>query len=255
MQPVLDLTNPQDFEFNEHTHGKNVTPTRKAYILDFENPRGGVPVRTWVAVSQSKIENGKLLVAEWLLEPRREGIGSLLKAGYKCLMGEVVPTEKLDTMADRPAMKSGVINKGFFTVEGGDDKHRTFRFKTNAKGQTLIGLMVGQNNVTDYAWFGFVDGEIIRFWRNARYQQSIVNLPISHTEIEQCFSAIRGNVEGAGLRFATYYKNCSRCGKVLTTPESLARGLGAECAGLKYGAGVKKDARKAFNDLYHATAK
>lgn len=37
--------------------------------------------------------------------------------------------------------------------------------------------------------------------------------------------------------------------------EYLARGLGAECAGLKYGAGVKKDARKAFNDLYHATAK
>lgn len=239
MQPILELTNIADFDFNEHTHGANVTASRKAYIVDFENPHGK-PVRVWIPLSQSRIENGILLVAEWLLEPRREGIGSMLKAGYKCLVGQAIKVEEAPSVApafDRPAFKSAVINKGFFTVEEEGEKHRTFRFKTNAKGQTIIGLMIGQNNITDYAWFGFVDGETIRFWKNARsgWPQVTVTLPISHEAINECFEAIKGNVEGAGLRYATYYKHCSRCNKVLTTPESLERGLGAECAGLKYG--------------------
>ena len=244
MQAILNLTKELE-----------LTASGKAYVVEFENPRGGLPVRTWVALSQSKIESGKLFVAEWLLEPRRDGIGALLKAGYRCLMGDKIERSIGQTDTPRPALKSGVIAKGFFTVQGADEKHRTFRFKTNSKGQTLIGLMVGQNNITDYAWFGFVDGGIIRFWRTARYNMMATELPISHEAVTECFNAIIGNVEQAGKRFATYYKHCSRCGKILTTPESLERGLGAECAGLKYGKNPKKGSAKAFNDLYNSTGK
>lgn len=224
MQAILNLN--KDLE---------LTASGKAYVVDFKNPRGGEPVRTWVAVSQSKIESGKLYVAEWLLEPRRQGIGALVKAGYECLMGTAVVDALAKTDTPRPELNAGVIAKGFFTVQDANDTHRTFRFKTNQRGQTLIGLMVGRNNVTDYAWFGFVDGATLRFWRTAKYQMMPFTLPISHDAIVECFNAIIGNVEQAGKRYASYYKNCSRCGKVLTTPESLERGLGAECAGLKYG--------------------
>lgn len=224
MQAVLNLNTELE-----------LTASGKAYVVEFENPRGGAPVRTWVAVSQSKVEAGKLYVAEWLLEPRREGIGALLKAGYRCLMGEAITESIGETDTPRPALNAGVIAKGFFTVQGADEVHRTFKFKTNRKGQTMIGLMIGRNNLSDYAWFGFVDGRTLRFWRTARYDMMPYTLPVSHDVLTECFNAIMGDAEGAGKRYATYYKNCSRCGKVLTTPESLERGLGPECAGLRYG--------------------
>lgn len=225
MQAVLNLTTEL-----------KLTESGKAYVVDFVNSQGR-NTRTWVAVSQSKIEDGKLFVAEWLLEPRREGIGSLIKAGWKCLMGEVIADANSIGVTDTPKVEyaEAVINKGFFTVQVEGEKHRTFRFKTNRKGQTLIGLLVGQNNVTDYAWFGFVDGTTLRFWKSARYQQMPFRLPISHEVAMECFNAILGNVDEAGKRYATEYKNCSRCGAVLTTPESIALGLGPVCDGLRYG--------------------
>jgi hypothetical protein len=237
MKNILRLNNPERFEFDSLHRGANVTESKKAYIVDFVNPRGGnQPVRTWVPVSHSTIENGMLKVADWLLEPRRNGIGALVKAGYRCLVGEPVLESVTPTETPKQGLALGAIAKGYFTVEGGD-KHRTFKIKTNRKGQTLIGLMVGRNNTTDYAWFAFVDGTKLRFWGKAKYNQMTYTLPISRDEIEECFNAIIGNVDEAGKRFATVYKICSRCARPLTTPESLERGLGPECAGLKYGGG------------------
>lgn len=224
MQAVLNLNTELE-----------LTASGKAYVLDFENPRGGKPVRTWIPLSNSKIEAGKLFVAEWLLEPRREGIGALLKAGYKCLYGETIADSIGKTDTPQKPLAEGAINKGFFTVQVEGEKHRTFRFKTNRKGQTLIGLLVGQNNVTDYAYFAFVDGTTLRFWKGARYQMMPFRLPISNEVATECFNAILGNVDEAGKRYATEYKNCSRCGAVLTTPESIELGLGPICDGLRYG--------------------
>lgn len=227
MQAILNLKN--DLE---------VTASGKAYVMDFV--KDGKNTRTWLPISHSKVEAGVLYVAEWLLEPRRDGVGALLKSGWQAVAGDVIVAELTPTDTPKKELQAGVIAKGFFTVQAEDEKHRTFRIKTNGKGQTLIGLMVGRNNVTDYAWFGFVDGDKIRFWRQARYEMMPYTLPVSNELIEECFNAILGNVEGAGLRYATEYKNCSRCGKVLTTPESLERGLGPECSGLGYTKKAKK---------------
>lgn len=222
MQAVLDLTTELQ-----------LTASGKAYVVDFVSPQGR-NTRTWVAVSQSKIEAGKLWVAEWLLEPRREGIGALIKAGYSCLMGEVITEGIGKTDTPRPELQEGVIAKGFFTVQTEGEKHRTYRIKTNRRGQTVIGLLVGQNNVTDYAWFGFVDGSNLRFWKGARFQMMPFRLSVSREELTEGFNAIIGNPNEAGLRYATEYTNCSRCGRLLTVPESIATGKGPECVNLGY---------------------
>lgn len=236
MIPILILNDPTEYAITTHTKGVNVTPSGKAYKVAFQRPNGSI-VPAWVPVSQSKIDAGMLWVADWLLEPRREGIGSLMAAGHKCLVGTIIPDtiEPLDT--PKHVLEPAVIYKGYFTVEVEGEKHRTFKFKTNSKGQTIIGLLTGASNTTDYTWFAFVDGTILRYWKQPRFGGLPTTLPISREVANECLAAILGNVELAGLRYATVYSNCSRCGKVLTTPESLAIGLGPICDGIRYGRG------------------
>jgi hypothetical protein len=223
MIAILDLKN--DLE---------LTASGKAYVLEFQNPTNGKRVKTWVALSQSKIEAGSLWVAEWLLDPRKEGVGALIKNGYRSLSGDIV--RECISEPKVSESETACITKGFFTVQDSEDKHRTFRIKTTKKGLTIIGLMVGKNNLSDYAWFGFVDGENLKFWKSARYgyENGTYTLPISRDAIQECFNAIIGKTEESGKRFADIYQNCSRCGKVLTTPNSLLLGKGPECEKLGY---------------------
>lgn len=212
-----------------------LTPSGKAYVVNFENFRNGKLLRTWIPVAHSKIDEGSLWIDEWLLEPQRDGICALIRAGHKCLSGTVIIKDKIESVwSSKSVFQPAVITKGFFTVQGANEKHRTFRFKTSKTGRTLIGLMTGSNNIKDYTWFGFVDGDKIRFWKIPRYHQMASTLPISQEAIYEYFNAILGNIEESGKRYATYYKNCSRCGAVLTTPESLAAGRGPECRSIGY---------------------
>lgn len=232
MLPILLLENEADYAIGD-TIGKNVTPSRKAYIVDFARSGGGQPIRTWVPVSNAKIEKGMLWVAEWLLEPRRQGIGAIIAAGHKCLNGVAIKDEVAPLGTERSEMKESPIYKGYFTVEREGDKHRTFRF-TTYKGKTTIALMTGRNNTADYTKFGYVDGENIRFWRTPTFHGMDATLPISQDDIRECYKAILNDLDAAGLRYARESKRCSRCNKELTTPESLDAGLGPICDGMRY---------------------
>ncbi len=123
------------------------------------------------------------------------------------------------------------IADGFYTVQHGTS-HKTFRLKTQpadsdfAPGKQIIAYLRGTNNEADYTGFGFVIDGTIRPWKR-----------FSSGGYEQIIQAARYLISGpavshekAGLMYAMQSGNCYRCGRLLTTPESISLGLGPTCA-------------------------
>lgn len=206
----------------------------KAYALPAV--KGAARRTIWLPVSHSKFEGGILYVADWLM-----GVGKdlpiLLGAGFSIVgatpVAAVTVTEVVPMAMRSPErLAEAVIQKGFFTVEGEGARHLTFRIKTHAQTRkTVIGLLQGRNNMSDYAWFAYVDGASLRYFRNPQLNGSPAELRVSREVIETAWQVIKGDPTVAGRRFARESKQCMRCGKELTTPESLNIGLGPVCDG------------------------
>lgn len=235
MIPVIDLKN-----------GATVDMQGRAWKINFVGKTNRDAV--YVGGSVGKIENGKFWVKEFVVAPNTN-LERARRANWLPTCGTFIAPTPIETQAIEatprtPETRPAVIHKGFFTVESPiDSRHRTFRIKTGRNGKTVIGLLTGSNNLSDYTWFGFINGEHIKFWQNAYFGYgNPVNLQVDKRELQECFGAITGNTSEAGLRFSREHGICSRCGKLLTHPESLDIGLGPECSGLGYTAKPKKNA-------------
>jgi hypothetical protein len=108
---------------------------------------------------------------------------------------------------------------GIYTVET-DEGHTTFRIELQpsdakfAPGSTVISLLVGPDNTSDYTSFGFVKSGRLRPFKAFRSHEGL---------IEKANQFLRDP------EAALVAKHCARCNRVLTTPESIAAGLGPEC--------------------------
>ena len=122
------------------------------------------------------------------------------------------------------------IHDGFYTVQHGTS-HKTFRLQTQpadaafAPNKQVIGYLAGSDNTSDYRNFAFVIDGTIRPWK--RY----------NTGYEQVLQAAKYLVSGpseshekAGLMYSLDSKRFWRCNRLLTHPESIATGLGPDCA-------------------------
>jgi len=116
---------------------------------------------------------------------------------------------------------------GLYTVEVGSE-HRTFQVKTQkpdaqfAPGQRILSVLSGPDNTHDYLGIAFVstDGHGVhhlRPWKRF------------HDAAEVTKVAAQRLLEDP--RAALTAGRCFRCQRPLTTPESLARGMGDHCAG------------------------
>lgn len=154
---------------------------------------------------------------------------------------EFQPDEVIQLKAEsyEPKVVLGTVpEKGTYTVELGES-HRTIRFKTPKygafAGKTIVQYLAGPNNDSDYIAFGSVadvdaDGKPvgIRIWR--KFEDSI--------ELYAALSLLLSDLSvqfEAGERYALESSNCFRCGKTLTVPISIYRGLGPECAKKAWG--------------------
>lgn len=128
---------------------------------------------------------------------------------------------------------------------------RTFRIRTQAQdakfapGKRVVALLRGPDNESDFQGFAFVgklDGRD-RVWVWKRYTNDATGAfphfaAMLETAAEALGEAMALEVEEAGTDF-TYHdrlyhvqaaKRCINCNRKLTTPESLRRGYGPECA-------------------------
>lgn len=110
---------------------------------------------------------------------------------------------------------------GIYTLQT-DTGHRTFQVKTQPStedflpGRQIIAYLSGANNEADYTRFAHVVPGAVRVWRNHS----------EHAVLLADLAAFAADPDAA-LRAG----HCYRCGRTLTTPESLASGFGPTCAG------------------------
>lgn len=119
------------------------------------------------------------------------------------------------------------IPMGTYTIET-ERGHRTFRAVYQrpdaafAPGTTVLEYLHGRDNDHDYKGFAFVkldaQGRVVLVpWKKYRGNNELV--ADAHYLLDHLHD------EGVLLS-----KQCVRCGRTLTTPESIATGLGPECA-------------------------
>lgn len=121
------------------------------------------------------------------------------------------------------------IHDGHYTVSTGYE-HRTFRIQTQpadasfAPGKQIIAYLAGSNNSSDYINFAFVNGRYVNPWK--RFQSGY------NTIIEAArFLVSPGSHQAeCGKYYAQTSGNCYICNRMLTTPESIAAGIGPTCA-------------------------
>jgi Family of unknown function (DUF6011) len=123
----------------------------------------------------------------------------------------------------------GRLANGVFTVQG-PRGHRTVKIRTvlegNLKGKRIIAVMTGPDNIFSYTGVGFVkDDDSIQVWMKQR-----------GGELEKIVSAFRQIYLGTDPEKWKAYRieearHCLNCNRLLTSPTSIAAGIGPVCDG------------------------
>ena len=115
-------------------------------------------------------------------------------------------------------------------------EHRTFQLRRQdpeakfAPGKTILSLLTGSDNESDYTGFAFVtDDGMVTIWRKKaespayRYYAGLVADFLGDEDAEE--------FEVCGRTYTIHAeKRCAICGRTLTTPESTELGIGPICA-------------------------
>lgn len=119
------------------------------------------------------------------------------------------------------------VADGYYTVVGPKGGHRTLRLQTldgDATVKQWLSYLSGADNVGDYTTIGFVEGnEVSLFRKNEGKYQDIV-------AAARFLVRNAANIGEYGRQYALRSGKCYVCNHKLTTPESIAAGIGPVCA-------------------------
>ncbi len=119
-----------------------------------------------------------------------------------------------------------IVSRGYYTVVREDGSRRTYKVEKMAEsarfapGKTVLYMLVGPSNTKDYKGVAFLGERGASCWKSANGMEEA---------IRKDWLTITGDIKEAGKRYALQSGNCYVCGKLLTTPESVANGIGPVC--------------------------
>jgi hypothetical protein len=121
----------------------------------------------------------------------------------------------------------GGLPTGTYTVVFDDGDYRTFKVTADEADEefwnerTVIRLLTGPDNESSYTGVAHVtdDGRVV-VWKKARDAE----------RLNEALRVLVGDPKAAASAYGLRSGKCGLCGRTLTTPESLERGIGPVCA-------------------------
>lgn len=129
---------------------------------------------------------------------------------------------------------TSVVHNGTYTIvlnEAGD--YRTIRLSDvpesmgKPKGMQIAAYLSGPDNEANYTGFAFVTGDSFHIWK--AFKDVKANNTLAHALI----TLLNANTETRseyGYAYAVESGRCYHCGRKLTVPASIHKGLGPKCA-------------------------
>lgn len=115
-----------------------------------------------------------------------------------------------------------------FTVDNGRGQHFTYRVKqNNSKKIFFVQLLTGPNNLYDYTYLGLYDEQDNALRLTLNSAQPTKSIPVQ--VFNWALRVICGKAVLPDGYSIMHSGRCGRCCRLLTTPESIARGIGPEC--------------------------
>ena len=136
-----------------------------------------------------------------------------------------------------------LAGRSIFTVELADDyrlkhnlkPHYTFRVDHKAangkwKEAWFVKYLTGSDNTRDYSYVGTLDVEHGKVWTSAKskLQDNSLILKLLNRTLEVIWNGDISPMIDKGFRLH-HEGRCGKCARLLTTPESVERGIGPEC--------------------------
>lgn len=91
--------------------------------------------------------------------------------------------------------------------------------------QYFVNLLIGQDNESDYAYMGMIRKGIFQLTTASKYNETTT--PVK--AFRWVFDRLQNGIMPDKLEI-WHEGTCGRCGRKLTVPESVERGIGPECA-------------------------
>jgi len=116
-----------------------------------------------------------------------------------------------------------------FTVDNGTGTHYTFKIR-QPKGDNkpfFISLLTGPDNWANYTYMGIFNPNdfTIRLTKKSRYNNDTIPVKVARWVLY----LIRDEKPLPNGYSVNHAGKCGCCGRLLTVPESLTRGIGPEC--------------------------
>lgn len=109
-------------------------------------------------------------------------------------------------------------------------KVRARRFSNNAFATYMVQVLTGSDNESSYTYIGHVFETTPTIFHHGKKSRVSAEAP-SVKAFKYVFENLMGECDEKLQSVAVYHQGkCCRCGRTLTTPESIQRGLGPECA-------------------------
>jgi len=151
--------------------------------------------------------------------------GHWLVKHVQCPMIEVRSLPRVQSSTGQ--VYNGPLLPGIYTMTDANGDHVTYRVRvqstsdTFAPGETIIDFLSGPDNTTDYTSFAFLKNGSLVVWKRFRVLRD--SDPSIRHKIDGALALLR-DPERADVA-----RTCIRCNALLTTPESIAAGMGPTC--------------------------
>ena len=153
------------------------------------------------------------------------------KNAEKAAIVEKVTTGPVAVVDNKTVVTTSPIANGIYTVYNDTEgEHVTLRVTDHwipeelAKGKQVAKYLSGSDNDNSYTGFATIIGSSFKVWSRFNGDSNIVNA------MKALMSSTAEERGEYGYNYAKESGRCCKCGRTLTVPASINRGMGPECA-------------------------